>query len=121
MLLNEWEIEQESIKTPGIEEFASAELTGGISVTSPLTASVWKIKCKQGDEVKDADAALVVLGRRHFISIQRTTDCPLAEAMKTEINVTAGSLNVGKTVVGFGRGLKEGAIVSAGDIIVMLQ
>lgn len=41
--------------------------------------------------------------------------------MKTEINVEAGEENVGRTVMGFGQGVVEGAAVNAGDVLVILQ
>ncbi|GBE85595.1 Putative urea [Sparassis crispa] len=75
----------------------------GDAVVSPLSASIWKIKCSPGDLVKSGEDVLIVL-----------------EAMKTEINVKAGEENVGRLVKGFGRGVKEGAAVSAGDILITL-
>lgn len=76
----------------------------GDVVVSSLSASVWKIKCKPGDTIKCAEDVLVVL-----------------EAMKTEINIEAGEENVGRTVKGFGKGVKEGAAVRAGDTLVVLH
>ncbi|KAI0925356.1 hypothetical protein AcV7_005625 [Taiwanofungus camphoratus] len=73
-------------------------------IVSSLSSSVWKIKCKPGDLIKSAEHVLVVL-----------------EAMKTEINVEAGEENVGRTVMGFGQGVVEGAAVNAGDVLVILQ
>ncbi|TFY59196.1 hypothetical protein EVJ58_g5928 [Rhodofomes roseus] len=74
------------------------------SVVSSLTASVWKIKCKPGDVIKSSEDVLIIL-----------------EAMKTEVNVEAGEENVGRAVVGFGKGIKEGAAVGSGDVLVMLK
>lgn len=72
-------------------------------VVASLFASVWKIRCSVGDVVDKADDVLVVL-----------------EAMKTEISVKAGKSNVGKTIRGFGSGIREGAMVKPGDILVFL-
>ena len=77
---------------------------GAETVVSSLTASVWKIKCKPGDVVKSGEDVLIIL-----------------EAMKTEVNVEAGEENVGRTVVGFGKGVKEGAAVGSGDVLVVLK
>lgn len=41
--------------------------------------------------------------------------------MKTEINVEAGEENVGRKVLGFGKGVREGAQVSPGEVLVVLQ
>ncbi|CCM00309.1 uncharacterized protein FIBRA_02339 [Fibroporia radiculosa] len=73
-------------------------------ITSSLSAVIWKIKCQPGDVIRSADDVLVVL-----------------EAMKTEINVEAGEEHVGHTVVGSGRGVKEGATVNPGDVLVVLK
>lgn len=77
---------------------------GAETVVSSLTASVWKIKCKPGDVIKSGEDVLIIL-----------------EAMKTEVNVEAGEENVGRTVVGFGKGTKEGAAVASGDVLVILK
>lgn len=84
------------------QEVADAE--GAPAVTSPMSASVWKIRCRPGDAVQSSDQVVVIL-----------------EAMKTEINVEAGEENVGKTVRGFGKGVREGASVSAGDVLVIFE
>ncbi|EJF56376.1 urea carboxylase [Dichomitus squalens LYAD-421 SS1] len=77
---------------------------GGPCVTSSLTAQVWKIKCSIGDVVKSAGDVLIIL-----------------EAMKTEVNVQAEEENVGRKVVGFGRGVREGGTVQAGDPLVYFE
>jgi urea carboxylase len=41
--------------------------------------------------------------------------------MKTEVNISVGAQNVGKTVKGFGRGVQEGAIISAGEVLVVFE
>lgn len=43
------------------------------------------------------------------------------EAMKTEIPVMAGEANIGRTVVGFGKGVAENAPVRPGDILIILS
>ncbi|KAH9896131.1 urea carboxylase [Cubamyces lactineus] len=73
----------------------------GEFVPSSLTAHVWKIKCAVGDVVETAEDVLIIL-----------------EAMKTEVNVEAGEEFVGRKVKGFGRGVKEGGSVQAGDALV---
>ena len=74
--------------------FASASLSG----------AVWKIKTNLDEVITSPDQVVVIL-----------------EAMKTEINVTAGEENVGLKVVGFAKGVKEGAIVQAGDKLVFFD
>lgn len=41
--------------------------------------------------------------------------------MKTEIPVLAGEDNVGKTIQGFGNGIKEGTSVVPGQTLVVLN
>ncbi|KAI0631868.1 urea carboxylase [Trametes polyzona] len=77
---------------------------GGECVTSSLTAHVWKIKCAIGDVIQSAEDVLIIL-----------------EAMKTEVNVEAGEEFVGRKIKGFGRGVKEGGSVSAGDALVYFE
>ena len=84
--------------TPPIGPDAEAS---GDYVASSLTANVWKITCAPGDVIKSADHVLLVL-----------------EAMKTEISIEAGEEYVGRTVKGFGRGVREGAAVQAGQVLV---
>ncbi|KAI0739997.1 urea carboxylase [Daedaleopsis nitida] len=76
----------------------------GPCVTASLTATVWKIKCAIGDVVRSAEDVLVIL-----------------EAMKTEVNVEAGDECVGRKVSGFGRNVREGAVVQAGDALVFFE
>ena len=71
--------------------FASASLNG----------TIWKIKAAVGDVIKSPDQVVVIL-----------------EAMKTEINVTAGEDNIGLKVSGFAKGIREGTTVQAGDKLV---
>ena len=77
---------------------------GASCTTSSLSAHIWKIKCAVGDVVESEDDVLVIL-----------------EAMKTEVNVTAGEENVGRRVVGFGQGVREGSIVQAGAPLVYFK
>jgi len=74
--------------------FASASVSG----------SVWKIVTSVGSMIENAGDVLVIL-----------------EAMKMEITIQAGEENVGGKVLGFGRGVKEGATVQAGDVLVIIE
>ena len=69
-----------------------------------MYASVWKITCDPGlgDIISSASDVLLIL-----------------EATKTEIQVTAGEDNVGRTVYRLGKEVKEGASVRPGDVLVM--
>jgi urea carboxylase len=73
-------------------------------VTSPLSASIWKIKVTLGDVIHSPSDVLCIL-----------------EAMKTEIPIKAGAKNVGKKIEEFGHGLKEGQTVQLGDILFLLK
>ncbi|KDQ58291.1 hypothetical protein JAAARDRAFT_193705 [Jaapia argillacea MUCL 33604] len=104
-LLKEWEAEK--LQAASKEELVDGnEVTDGSgeAITSSLTASIWKIKCKLGDVIESGEHVVVIL-----------------EAMKTEINIEAGEENVGKKIKGFGQGVREGALISAGDILVVLE
>jgi biotin carboxyl carrier protein len=79
-------------------------VTGNISVSSSMSASVWKIKCQPGEVIRSAEDVLVIL-----------------EAMKTEINVCAGEENIGKVVKSLGKGIGEGVNVQGGDVLVWLE
>lgn len=104
-LLAKWDEERrrdaESRKHDVVQEEESA---GAATVVSSLSASVWKIQCRPGDVVKSGEDVLIVL-----------------EAMKTEVNVEAGDENVGRKVAGFGKGVKEGTAVNAGDVLVVFS
>ena len=41
--------------------------------------------------------------------------------MKTEVNVTADLDDIGKTVIGFGKSVKEGSAVRTGEVLVVLN
>ncbi|VDB91707.1 unnamed protein product [Peniophora sp. CBMAI 1063] len=103
-LLREWEDEQRAARADGNTEDATDASSAHASVTAPLSASIWRIKCSVGDVIKSADDVLVIL-----------------EAMKTEINITAGQEHVGKTVIGYAKGVREGAVVSSGDALINLS
>ena len=81
-----------------------SSVSRSLSLTSSLSASIWKINCQPGHIVRSAEEVLVVL-----------------EAMKTEIGVEAGDENIGRTVKGFGGGVKPGALVKAGDVLVVFE
>lgn len=69
-----------------------------------MSGSVWKIVASVGSTINSAEDILVIL-----------------EAMKMEIKIQAGEENVGGKVVGFGHGVKEGATVRAGDVLVVIE
>jgi biotin carboxyl carrier protein len=79
-------------------------LTGGATVVSPMSASVWKITCNPGDLITSADEIVMVL-----------------EAMKTEVGIPAGDENVGRKIKGVGKGIKEGTVVLPGDVLMLLE
>ncbi|KAG1772023.1 allophanate hydrolase subunit 2-domain-containing protein [Suillus occidentalis] len=101
-LLREWQ-EQKAVKAPAAVDDIDVE-TGSTSVTSSMSASIWKIKCQSGDVIQTADDILVIL-----------------EAMKTEINILAGEENVGKVVKSLGKGIREGASVQVGDVLAWFE
>ncbi|KAI5119239.1 hypothetical protein M0805_008790 [Coniferiporia weirii] len=73
-------------------------------VSASLAGTVWRIKAKIGDVIRSPDQVVVVL-----------------EAMKTEISIMAGDDNVGLKVWGFGKDVKEGKPVEAGDKLVFFS
>lgn len=77
-------------------------LENSLITTSPLLASVFKIHVHPGDEITSATQTVVTL-----------------EAMKTEIPVKAGERIVGKIVKGVGHGIKEGAVVKPGEVLIV--
>jgi biotin carboxyl carrier protein len=77
---------------------------GGATVISSMSASIWKIRVQIGDTIRSAEDVVVIL-----------------EAMKTEVNVEAGEENVGKKVKALGKGIREGAVVNAGNILVIFE
>ena len=76
----------------------------GHTVKSSLTATVWKITCEVGDIVQSAEDVLVIM-----------------EAMKTEVSVEAGEDNVGRKVCGFGKDVRPGGLVQAGEVLISLD
>ncbi|KAJ8090260.1 hypothetical protein PM082_018856, partial [Marasmius tenuissimus] len=108
-LLQEWVTLKEKANAASTTQKSTPSGTAGTStITSPLSASIWKIKVAPGDEIQSANDVLIIL-----------------EAMKTEIPVKAGAKNVGKRVVGFGSGdeerIREGGTVAAGEILILLS
>ncbi|KAH8104150.1 allophanate hydrolase subunit 2-domain-containing protein [Phellopilus nigrolimitatus] len=102
ILLKEWKEKEESkgsaidMQVGDTDDFETQNY-----ITASLSGSVWQVKTRIGDLVNSAEEVLVVL-----------------EAMKTEIAVSAGEENVGLRVSGFGKGMKEGKVVQAGDKLV---
>lgn len=71
-------------------------------IKATLFASVWKVSCKIGDCITSSDEPLLIL-----------------EAMKTEIPVRPEQSHVGQVVKAFGPGVKEGALVKPGDVLII--
>ncbi|KAJ7243804.1 allophanate hydrolase subunit 2-domain-containing protein [Mycena rebaudengoi] len=86
-------VKQEEIKEQEIlrqwESEKMAHLGDLAEDEASLFGNVWKILCRPGDIITSGDTTLVIL-----------------EAMKTEIAVKAGEANIGKNVLGLGRGLR---------------
>ncbi|KAJ7500978.1 allophanate hydrolase subunit 2-domain-containing protein [Mycena galericulata] len=95
-------VAREEMKSFFSYQFSEA-VKGSLQITSPLFGNVWKICCHPGDIIASADTTVAIL-----------------EAMKTEIPVKAGDVNVGKTVTGLGKGIHESATVRPGDILLVL-
>ncbi|KAG6836661.1 hypothetical protein H0H93_005208 [Arthromyces matolae] len=105
-LFRDWSIEQQA-KRLAQQVSVASDAAGDDSVTtltSPLFASIRKIKCKSGDKISSADEVLIVL-----------------EAMKSDIPVKGGDSNVGKVVKNFGEGISEGEPVRLGDVLIVLS
>ncbi|KAI0368220.1 urea carboxylase [Pilatotrama ljubarskyi] len=106
-LFAEWDRRRRAELEARQSQTSAADTIGdesGECVASSLSAHVWKIKCAIGDVIKGPEDVLIIL-----------------EAMKTEVNVEAGEEFVGRKIKGFGRGVKEGGSVSAGDPLVYFE
>ncbi|KAI0357270.1 urea carboxylase [Trametes cingulata] len=106
-LFAEWDSQRRAELEARQSQAPATDATGeesGEHVASSLSAHVWKIKCAVGDVIKSPEDVLIIL-----------------EAMKTEVNVEAGEEFVGRKIKGFGRGVKEGGSVSAGDPLVYFE
>ncbi|ESK90672.1 urea carboxylase [Moniliophthora roreri MCA 2997] len=104
IFLKEWEAGKAKASQTTTGDASASTSVGVSKVTSPLSASIWKIKATLGEEIQSASDVLCIL-----------------EAMKTEIPITAGVKNVGKRIEGFGQGVKEGRTVLPGDILFLLK
>ncbi|KAK7030457.1 hypothetical protein VNI00_014042 [Paramarasmius palmivorus] len=104
LFLKEWEAEKANAKQMSTGNSSISTGIGLSKVTSPLSASIWKIKATLGDVIHSPSDVLCIL-----------------EAMKTEIPIKAGAKNVGKKIEEFGHGLKEGQTVQPGDILFLLK
>ncbi|KAJ7601111.1 allophanate hydrolase subunit 2-domain-containing protein [Mycena floridula] len=93
----------ESVAIEELRNRGDEEGSTGVTVAAPLFATVWKIVCRPGDDIKTGDEVLVIL-----------------EAMKTEIPVKAGRKHIGKTVSGVAKGIDEGGAVRPGDPLIVL-
>ncbi|KAG1727747.1 allophanate hydrolase subunit 2-domain-containing protein [Suillus paluster] len=103
-LLREWQAQKAAKAPPTLLADDIDVVPGSTSVTSSMSASVWKIKCQPGDVVQSADDVLIIL-----------------EAMKTEINICAGEECIGKVVKSLGKGIREGASVQVGDVLAWFE
>ena len=63
--MREWEEAQRAARTSGDDSGTTSAGDAQASVTAPLSASVWRIKCSVDDVVKSADDVLVILGEHH--------------------------------------------------------
>ncbi|KAI0339186.1 urea carboxylase [Trametopsis cervina] len=81
-----------------------ASLHSGFALTASMAAGVWKLPHHVGYIVQSAEDVLVVL-----------------EVMKTEINVEAGEENIGRTVSSYGPGIRIGAVVKPGQVLMMFE
>lgn len=108
ILLQEWEDEHNTSasETDATESVSLDYLDdeGLTELTSSLFATIWKINFKLGDVIPSDSTVVVIL-----------------EAMKTEIPITAGEGNGGRKVVRLGRGIKEGASVVPGEVLVVFK
>ncbi|KAG6875088.1 hypothetical protein C0992_005252, partial [Termitomyces sp. T32_za158] len=100
-LLAEWQREKQAemahaqVLSVEFEDTNQVTTSGTLTeINSPLSASVWKIKCRPGDRIRSASDVLLIL-----------------EAMKTEIAITSGEENVGKVVKKLGKEVVEGGSV----------
>ncbi|KAJ8496229.1 hypothetical protein ONZ45_g12534 [Pleurotus djamor] len=114
VLLSAWE-EAKQISPTIVTSDGGTPISSGKTVASPIHATVWKLKVAIGDIIRASDEAVAIL-----------------ESMKTEIPVyptgtgddeddPAASGLVGMKVAGFGRGVREGATVKPGDVLVILE
>ncbi|KAH8114013.1 hypothetical protein DFH11DRAFT_1727035 [Phellopilus nigrolimitatus] len=103
ILLKEWKEEEESKSSATDMQVGDADVYETQNYFSAsLSGSVRQVKTRIGDLMNSEEEVLVVL-----------------EAMKTEITVSAGEENVGLRISGFGKGVKEGKVVQAGDKLVL--
>ncbi|KAJ7093306.1 allophanate hydrolase subunit 2-domain-containing protein [Mycena belliarum] len=104
-LLAEWEAQKLAAVAPaGPEGEAVSEFEGAQKITSPMFGNVWKLCCQPGDIIASSDTTVAIM-----------------EAMKTEIPVKAGEAAVGLVVRGFGKGIRLGASVSPGDVLIFVS
>ncbi|KAF7342496.1 Urea carboxylase [Mycena venus] len=99
-LLEEWQLRK---KVEVQSSTSTDQVEGTTQISSPLFGNVWKLCCEPGQVIASSDTTVAIL-----------------EAMKTEIPIKAGEVNVGKTVQGFGKGIREGASVNPGDGLIIL-
>ncbi|KAF8901326.1 urea carboxylase [Gymnopilus junonius] len=105
ILLQEWEQQKSAIQSDVAQSYHEGKrLVQGIKIDASLYATIWKVKCKQGDIITSDQQVLIIL-----------------EAMKTEIPVLAGEGNAGKKIQGFGIGIREGKSVRPGEVLVVLE
>ncbi|TCD67501.1 hypothetical protein EIP91_012306 [Steccherinum ochraceum] len=99
LLLKEWQdSKKQGISSSTMSE--DQEETPNF-VTASLPGTVWRMKVEPGDIIQASDQVVAIL-----------------EAMKTEINITAGEDNVDLKVVSIANGAREGKAVQTGDKLV---
>ncbi|KAJ8473633.1 hypothetical protein ONZ45_g16222 [Pleurotus djamor] len=114
VLLSAWE-EAKRVSVATVNSDGGTPTSSGKTISSPMHATVWKLKVAIGDTIQASDEAVAIL-----------------ESMKTEIPVyptgtgdneddPAASGLVGMKVAGFGKGVREGATVRPGDVLVILE
>jgi biotin carboxyl carrier protein len=74
-----------------------------ITITATLFASIWKISCTIGETLTSTERPLLVL-----------------EAMKSEVIVKPDPEHIGRVVKALGPGIRHGALVKPGDVLVIL-
>ena len=82
----------------------AAGLEGMYTVKSSIMASIAKVQCRPGDVIGSPDQVLVVMA-----------------ALKTEILITAGEEHGGRRVKAVGEGVREKALVAAGEVLVVFE
>lgn len=97
-LLESWSLKQQETQLAGVEDAGDAK---SVSIRSPQVGKLWKVNVEVGDRVMDKQVVAVL------------------ETMKMEIPVVAQASHNSLTVKEIR--LKAGALLSPGNIIIMLE